>query len=311
MGSDPKSGIITIINQVVGGVIDWSFTIDGYTLGDFTLTDEDDSETFSGLASGEYIFGEYIPTNWDVTDVTCNDSDSSIKVDNGPLILNLAEGENVTCIFTNTYFPSQVVTCEDDSALNYGEEGSCEYSGGDENTYRLEGYVWNDANSNDIIDEGEADLSGWTVTATNGSTTVTTTDAEGHYVFNVPAGTWTITETLQSSWSQTFPNAGTHVVTLPEVVSATPFNFGNVFTGCTTNCGGGSNGGGHHGGSGSKKKKTSTSNDTPDGEVLGAATSVMPVGAPDTGAGGTSPIAPTLPTLVAILSTGSSTRRGA
>lgn len=96
---------------------------------------------------------------------------------------------------------------------------------------------------------------------------------------------------------------------------------------------GGGNGGGGNGGSGnggnvnnggngvSNRNGTSgtrikrapagevlvASTTTPTGMVLGEATSTMPVGAPNTGAGGTAPINVSLPTLVAILST--TTRR--
>lgn len=41
----------------------------------------------------------------------------------------------------------------------------------------------------------------------------------------------------------------------------------------------------------------------PESQVLGASTSVMPVGAPNTGAGGTSPVVVTLPTFFAVLGT--------
>ena len=98
--------------------------------------------------------------------------------------------------------------------------------------YTIQGYVWHDDNENDIWDgfeEGgeeeqfvevltEDPQVGWKVSITNGEDTFsTTTDANGYYYFNVPAGTWTVTEEMQSGWGQTFPDDGTHVVTVPEV----------------------------------------------------------------------------------------------
>ena len=87
--------------------------------------------------------------------------------------------------------------------------------------------------------------------------------------------------------------------------------------------GGGGNGGGNgdnvnNGGNGGSNRNGSSgtriqrapagevlgaSTTTPTGMVLGEATSTMPVGAPNTGAGGTAPVTVSLPTLVAILST--------
>ena len=93
---------------------------------------------------------------------------------------------------------------------------------------------------------------------------------------------------------------------------------GGGTTGGGDTVGGGNNGGGGGGGgggssSGSKKKRTGnvlgTSTDRPQGQVLGVATSTMPVGAPNTGTGGTSPLFVQLPTLLAILSSTTSVRK--
>ncbi len=69
-----------------------------------------------------------------------------------------------------------------------------------------------------------------------------------------------------------------------------------------------SSGGG--GSSGSKKKGSvlGETTDRPEGGVAGAA-AVMPAGAPNTGAGGTSPVAVTLPSLVAVLNARTSVQK--
>lgn len=129
----------------------------------------------------------------------------------------------------------------------------------EEDTYRIEGFVWHDDNENTIWDgfEGEQDastteesLSGWMVEITNGDINLsTTTDGSGYYYFEVPAGTWTISEVVESGWAQTAPTTTTHTVTVPEaevfsfvdtvlqflvpvahaavVDTFGPFNFGN------------------------------------------------------------------------------------
>jgi hypothetical protein len=188
-----------------------------------------------------------------------------------------------------TYDPGVIPGCTDSLAINYNslattDDGSCDYGNDEEPTYKVFGYVWHDSNENDIWDgrgeeETEEDLDGWTVTITNGEKTYsTTTNEAGYYEFYVPAGTWTISETVVDEWQQTFPNDdGVYVVEvidetadegqeqtafapagnfltkvvdlfLPAVALAqTPttygeYNFGNVFTG------GGDGGGGGGGG---------------------------------------------------------------
>lgn len=186
--------------------------------------------------------------------------------------------------------------------------------GDDEDTYRVQGYVWHDDNENQEWDEEfiieqettellEDPLAGWTVNITDGETTFsTTTDSEGYYYFEVPAGTWTITEVVQDGWGRTTQES--HVVTVPIAPVVTlldsivdfviptahaavldsygDYNFGNNEVRRSSSGGGGG---------------TRVDND-PDGEVLGDSdspkplvlgeqTSVVPTGAPNTGKGGT------------------------
>ncbi len=215
--------------------------------------------------------------------------------------------------------------CTDRTATNYNplatqenpEATNCTY----ETLYRIQGFAWYDDNRNEVRDgiedeeEGndEKPLSGWTINITNGSTTLaTTTDENGLYFFDVPAGTWTITEDLQDGWIRTTQES--YIVTVPEVaqvevnpevtlldtivnfivptayaqVAPTSYNFGN-----DRRSGGG-------GGRSLSDNDNNDDNDS-DGEVLGASddaeplvlgeqVSAVPVGAADTGAGGTAPV---------------------
>lgn len=68
-------------------------------------------------------------------------------------------------------------------------------------------------------DDIEPGLQGWVITATNtssGATVSAVTDASGFYSFNnLPAGTYTISETLQSGWTQSIPGgSGNYTVPL-------------------------------------------------------------------------------------------------
>ena len=67
----------------------------------------------------------------------------------------------------------------------------------------LSGSVYLDANNNGAIDSGERPIAGVKVTATNGSTTQSVvSDAYGVYTFdNLPAGTYTITETQPGDYA--------------------------------------------------------------------------------------------------------------
>lgn len=191
--------------------------------------------------------------------------------------------------------------------------------------YTIEGYVWHDDNENEVWDgfaeenPTEDPQADWKVHITNGIDTFSTeTDQNGYYYFMVPAGTWTLTEDVQSGWSQIFPNNGTHVVTVPAVLASADettlfaavmnyiiptvhavaleafkttygdYNFGNNEVNGPTptfTTGGGS--GGH---------RLSSSRNVGDTEpelsgipsVLGEQVSIVPNGAPDAGAGGAS-----------------------
>ena len=81
-------------------------------------------------------------------------------------------------------------------------------------------HVFNDLNKNGLLDEGEPDLSGWTVMIYSDETCTTqvgssgVTDAYGRYVFtNLNTGTYYASEVIQAGWTNTTGNC------LPGVVS--------------------------------------------------------------------------------------------
>lgn len=261
------------------------------------------------LAADEiYSVTELPKDGWTLESVTCTSNlELPPETTIDPTAIHLRDGETVTCTFLN-----------------------------DQELFELYGFVWNDVDEDGIFDVGESPLSGWAVGTTNGSKSYSTVSgSDGRYSFMVPAGTWTINETLQSGWNQTFPsveNERVHVVTVPqfeepqlEIFSSimnffiptafaqTPsyatvygaYNFGNTQIPVPTPTGGG-------GGNGKKVEMSNRGNNDDDGEVLGASTSrapagevlgesvIMPVGAPNTGAGGASP-STTLPSHIALL----------
>jgi hypothetical protein len=126
---------------------------------------------------------------------------------------------------------------------------------------------------------------------------------------------------VEDGWDKTFPNENGHVVevqgdmvlgeentffamitnylvptayAIDMAVTYGPFNFGNVQEpgACTSNCYSQSSYGGGNGRRISLRDGNGSGNNTdePVGEVLGEAISIVPVGAPNTGAGGSAPI---------------------
>ena len=97
---------------------------------------------------------------------------------------------------------------------------------------QIMGTKWNDLNGDGIKDPAEPVLPGWTMNLSNGMTAVT--DSHGNYYFtNVRPGEYTVSETQQQNWAQTFPaGGGPHTVTLGTTQVITGQNFGNQEVGC-------------------------------------------------------------------------------
>lgn len=100
------------------------------------------------------------------------------------------------------------------------------------------GYKFEDKNFNGIWDAGEPPLQGWTINITgdNISPQSITTDTLGRYCFDdLPPGTYTVSESQQSNWIQTFPDfPGIHTVSVGvnEVISNVNFGNFNVLEEC-------------------------------------------------------------------------------
>jgi uncharacterized membrane protein YgcG len=317
----PKTGKLLVSKVIVGTTTvpasNFAFTYTG-AIGNTSF--EADGTNAVTVATGTYSVTEAAAAGYTTTYNNCSD------------IVVLANATTTACVITNTktvnqysqasYYAQSAYGNGDPTFLVFG------YVWHDKN----ESDIWEKSEPNPA--DNEVDLDAWVVNITNGSTTLsTTTDPTGYYFFKVPVGTWTITEVLQTDWNQTFPNATSHVVNItnplthlekpsffaqlinyliPTALAQVPttygpFDFGNVFKGSSNysqgsygggsysqgSYGGGSNGGGGGSSSGSKKKSA------PVPQVLGAATTALPVGAPNTGAGGSSQT-DTLPSLVAI-----------
>ena len=134
-------------------------------------------------------------------------------------------------------------------------------------------------------------------------------------------GTYSIVESLNALWSQTSAvcSDGSPITAIGlaagETVTCVFTNTMNTNSGGGGNNNSNSNGNGSSGGRSNRPNDTagqgggSMNNSTPMPLVLGVNANALPVGAPNTGAGGTAAVNVTLPTIVAILPTGTRKRK--
>jgi len=101
--------------------------------------------------------------------------------------------------------------------------------GGGVGTARISGRKFLDI-VNFGVDDGEAGIPGWTITATGPVTRSVVTDAQGNYTIpNLPCGVYTVSETQQAGFVQTFPAFGVYVLSIGPGDNVTDINFGNRF----------------------------------------------------------------------------------
>jgi hypothetical protein len=95
VGVTPTPGSITVVKQTIPDGSAQQFEFDTDYGSNFSLTDGQQNNS-GDLAAGTYSVAEVnIPTGWSLTNATCSDGSN-------PNAINLAEGEDVTCTFTNT-----------------------------------------------------------------------------------------------------------------------------------------------------------------------------------------------------------------
>lgn len=309
-----KPGRVIVHKEVVGtstSPANFSFSVNR---GDEIAFDEDGSNEVT-LAAGSYSIVEASAPGY----TTTYSDGCSGTIDNTDL---------VSCTITNTYDDDNgggggdtTPGCTDPEAQNYNpdadvDDNSCTYDngggGGGGDTYKLEGYVWHDENENGEWETDEEDpLEDWMVILGGDENATTTTNSEGYYSFEVDAGTYTLSEVVQTDWSQTFPSSPvTYTVVVPEeeeneevalmfplnlFINVThaavidvygDFNFGNVQFGTGGGGGNGGSGGGGGGSSSGSSGGSSGSGGSGTPQVLGDQVTAVPTGAPNAGFGG-------------------------
>jgi len=172
------------------GLEDWEINLSG-AASDTTTTASDGYYIFTELTAGTYTVSETLQSGWTRTYPPAP----------GTHTINLAAGETRT----NVNFGNKVPL------------GS------------ISGYKWNDLDGDGVKDAGEPGLGGWIINLSGAASDTTTTASDGYYIFTeLAAGTYTVSETLKSGWTRTYPPApGTHTVNLAAGQNVINKNFGN------------------------------------------------------------------------------------
>lgn len=144
-----------------------------------TTTDLNGDYNFTGLRpAGAYTLTETQPTNY-----------SGVNSVAGTL--GGTSGSNVINAIT-------VVSGDSGSAYNFSEQSP-----------GISGYVYVDYNNNGNFDGGEAPLSGVSISLTGTQNNITTTNANGYFLFTgLPNGIYTISEAQPAGWAEGTISAG-------------------------------------------------------------------------------------------------------
>ncbi|NNF29287.1 MAG: hypothetical protein HKN73_18825 [Gemmatimonadetes bacterium] len=101
-----------------------TFQFDGP--GDFDPALADGEMDMVFLDPGQYTVTETVPANWTLTDISCDDSNSTGDLPTATATINLIAGEHVTCTFTNTADAKIIVekqTLPDGSGQSFDFDG--------------------------------------------------------------------------------------------------------------------------------------------------------------------------------------------
>ncbi len=200
-----------------------------------TTTDQSGNYSFSSIAPGMYVVREVGQAGWTQTYPAIQSF--------GKHVVFVTDFDVTGKKFGNHQTPGG----------GGGEQGG---GGGNGPTGSITGIVFNDANNNGALDNGESSLSGWVVyldqndnsVLDNGEVSKTTASP---YLFSGLAdGTYTVREVTQPTWLQTLPtdvNALKYTVIISGGNAVTDKDFGNFQS---QGAGGGGAGGGSGGGGG-------------------------------------------------------------
>ncbi|NEZ02526.1 hypothetical protein G4Y73_00010, partial [Wenzhouxiangella sp. XN201] len=97
--TNTERGTIIVENQTIPGGSLQSFSFTGDAAGNLI---DDGQIIVDNLAPGNYSSTETVPEGWKLTDIVCNDADSTGDIGTATANFVFDAGETVTCVFTNT-----------------------------------------------------------------------------------------------------------------------------------------------------------------------------------------------------------------
>ncbi|MBS4029055.1 MAG: T9SS type A sorting domain-containing protein [Ignavibacteriales bacterium] len=158
-------------------------------LNDTLMSDANGTFTFYYLTTANYTVSSQLPTGWIYTQPSDGDTTFNITQD-GTIISNANIG-----------------------MFQFGS---------------IRGQVYNDLNSDGIRDSLDPFLSNWRIRIIGPKIDSVFSNGQGNYVFNnLPAGTYIISEALQSGWVHSAPPADTFSVKIFSGTNITQKDFGN------------------------------------------------------------------------------------
>lgn len=194
------TGTITIRKETVPAGDQTNFVFSGVLSGSIS----DGEELTTTVETGSYTTTESVATGWDLTNIVCDDINSTGDPSTKTATFQVEKDEDITCTFTNTKLGS------------------------------ISGMKFNDLNRNRVKDTAEPGLAGWTINLDKGADgtidSTMVTNADGKYEFTgLTAGTYRVREQGQLGWTQSSFNPSDKVIQ-----SGTDFinvNFGNYISG--------------------------------------------------------------------------------
>ncbi|MCA9382168.1 hypothetical protein KC660_02045, partial [Candidatus Dojkabacteria bacterium] len=132
---------ITIVKTIVPEDTDHDpFGFDG-DLGTFSLNANGEQKVFDNLDEGTYDITENTMVGWTLTNLVCNDPDQGTSVDKESrlAVVDLDEGENIVCTFTNTKDAEETADLTVIKNLDTDGDGKVDETNVDSWTWDLDG----------------------------------------------------------------------------------------------------------------------------------------------------------------------------